>query len=150
MKKILLTALFAMSPVLELRGSIPLGIGMGLPPVTVFLISILCNMVPVPFIIVFIRRIFEWLGKKSPFFGRIVGWIERKAGKKADLVYKYELFGLLLSVAVPLPGTGAWTGALLAALMDIRLKAAVPVIFGGVVIAGIIMTLLSCGVISLF
>lgn len=134
------TFLISMVPVIELRGAIPIGVGLGLNPWVAMLVSMVGNMVPVPFIILFIRRIFEWLRVKSPAFERIVSKLEAKAEGKWEKVRKYELLGLTIFVAIPLPGTGAWTGALIAALMDIRLKHAVPAILLGVVIAGIIVT----------
>lgn len=136
----------AMLPVLELRGAIPLGVAMDLNYPLLFTLSVLGNMLPVPFIILFIRRIFKWMRKKSDFLEKIVLKLENKAFSKSDLIKKYELAGLLILVAIPLPGTGAWTGALVAALLDLRLKSAVPVIFFGVIIAGIIMTCVSYGI----
>ncbi len=136
----ILTFLVSMLPVVELRGAIPIGVSMGISPLASMLVSILGNMVPVPFIILFIRRIFEWLRAKSPKLEKVVSSLERRAEGKWDKVHKYELLGLVILVAIPLPGTGAWTGALIAALMDIRLKSAIPAIFLGVVIAGILVT----------
>jgi uncharacterized membrane protein len=106
-------------------------------------------MVPVPFIIVFIRSIFKWLRTRSAGLDRWVTKMENKASLKAEKVQKYEKFGLFIFVAIPLPGTGAWTGALIAAMLDMRLKSAVPMILLGVIIAGLIVTLLTVGVISL-
>lgn len=140
----------AMVPVAELRGAIPAGIAMGLEPWAVWLVSVIGNMVPVPLIILFIRMIFRWFKRMGGIFARIVIWLEAKAARKASLLYRYELLGLLLLVAVPLPGTGAWTGALVAAMLNIRLKMAVPVILLGVCIAGIVMLALSCGVSFVF
>ena len=139
--------LFALSmvPVIELRGAVPLGVAMDLPLWMVLAVSVLGNMVPVPFIILFIRYIFAWLRKKSAFFENLVSKLEHRAQEKAKLLYRYELLGLFILVAIPLPGTGAWTGALVAALLDIRVKVAVPVIFAGVLTAGIIMMILSYG-----
>lgn len=136
----LLTFLVSMLPVIELRGAIPIGVSMGISPLLSMIISIVGNMVPVPFIILFIRRIFEWLRAKSPKLERAVSSLERRAEGKWDKVHKYELLGLVILVAIPLPGTGAWTGALIAALMDIRLKSAIPAIFLGVLIAGVLVT----------
>ena len=133
-----------MVPVLELRGAIPLGVAAGMPPITALLVAIIGNMVPVPFIILFIRRIFHWLRGKGKI-GALVEKLERRAEQKSDVVKKYAGIGLLLLVAIPLPGTGAWTGALVAALMNMRLKRALPDIFLGVVIAGFIITCLTYG-----
>ena len=134
-----------MVPVLELRGAIPLGVAAGMPPLAALLVAIVGNMVPVPFIILFIRQIFHWLRNKGKI-GTLVEKLERRAEQKSDVVKKYAGIGLLILVAIPLPGTGAWTGALVAALMNMRLKRALPDIFLGVVIAGFIITCLTYGV----
>lgn len=149
--KFLLTALISMLPVVELRGGLPAGVAMGLPIPTAFLASLLGNMLPVPLIILFVRRVFKWIRVHIPRLGRLVTRIEQRAYAKADSksIVKYQAWGLLIFVAIPLPGTGAWTGALIAALLDMRLKKAVPVIFCGVVIAGLIITLLTYGVTQL-
>ena len=104
---------------------------------------------PVPFILLLIRRIFDWL-RGTRLFGPKIAWLERRAHLKGRVVRKYRLPGLIILVAIPLPGTGAWTGALVAALLDIRMRHAVPAIFLGVVIAGAIVTVLTYGVVQLF
>ena len=134
-----------MVPVLELRGAIPLGVAAGMPPLAALLVAIVGNMVPVPFIILFLRQIFHWLRNKGKI-GALVEKLERRAEQKSDVVKKYAGIGLVILVAIPLPGTGAWTGALVAALMNMRLKRALPDIFLGVVIAGFIITCLTYGV----
>ncbi len=141
----------AMIPVVELRGAIPFGVTReGLPLPGTMIAAVIGNMIPVPFIILFIRPIFEWMKRKSRFYRRIAEKMEAKAERSAEKIKKYELFGLLLLVAIPLPGTGAWTGALVAALFDIRLKHAVPVIFIGVVIASAAVSLITFGAKALF
>lgn len=147
--KFFLTLLTAMLPVLELRGAIPVGIGSGLHPAVAFIAAVVGNLIPVPIIILFVRKVFAWLRNKSDWLENKVSRLEARAAKKAELIYKYELLGLLILVAVPLPGTGAWTGALIAALLDIRLKAAFPVILGGVLIAGVLVTGISCGIFAI-
>ena len=142
----LTVALFAMLPVVELRGAVPIGLGLGLPHIPVLVVSILANMIPVPFIILGIRHVFRWLRRHAPNLERLVSKLEARAAQKADLVRKYELLGLYILVAIPLPGTGAWTGALVAAVLNLRLKTAFPAIFAGVVTAGVVMYLLSLGV----
>jgi uncharacterized membrane protein len=107
-------------------------------------------MIPVPFIIVYIRRILKWLRARCPGLDRLVTRLERRAHLKGRLVTKYRLVGLCLLVAVPLPGTGAWTGALAAAFLDLRLKHALPVIFFGVLLAGIVVTVITYGAAFLF
>lgn len=136
----------AMIPVFELRGAIPVGVAAGLPFWTVLLTAFLGNLLPVPFLILFTRRVFEWLRTKSALLERFVSRLERKAATKEDLLKKYELLGLCILVAIPLPGTGAWTGSLVAAVFDIRLKHAFPVIALGVLIAGIIVSVVTYGV----
>lgn len=142
----LTVALFAMLPVVELRGAVPIGLGLGLEPIPVLIVSILANMVPVPFIILGIRRVFRWMRRHSVRLERLVSRLEQRAAKKAQLINRYKLLGLYILVAIPLPGTGAWTGALVAALMNLRLKTAFPTIFAGVATAGGIMYVLSLGV----
>ena len=148
--KIFMTFLISMVPVLELRGAIPIGVAHGLDYRIAIAVSILGNLVPVPFIVRFIRKIFAWLRTKSERLNGFVTRMEQRALKKSDTVRRARFWGLFLFVAIPLPGTGAWTGALIAAVLNMRLKRAVPVIFLGVVIAGCIITLLTHGVTLLF
>lgn len=134
------TVLVSMLPVVELRGGIPFGISAGLSPALAAAASILGNLLPVPFLILFTRRVFVWLRRHVPALEGFISRLERRADAKKDLVQKYKFWGLLVLVAIPLPGTGAWTGALVAAVMDLRLKNALPAICGGVLIAaGIVM-----------
>lgn len=138
--KYLITFLISMVPVIELRGAIPVAIAKDIAPWLAFCLSVVGNMLPVPFILLFIRRIFAWM-KKYEGLGKIVTKLEQRAAGKSETVKKYELVGLCILVAIPLPGTGAWTGALVAALMDIRVRRALPTIFAGVLIAGVVVTL---------
>ncbi len=133
-------------PVLELRGAVPYGVAMDLPLSAVLAVSVLGNMLPVPFIILFIRRILTWMKTKSRRLRGIAEKLETRAHSKGNVLVKYEMFGLFILVAIPLPGTGAWTGSLVAALFDLRLKNALPAIFLGVVAAGLIMSVVSYGV----
>ena len=149
MKDILLTFLVAMVPVVELRGAIPFGVVRGLNLWTAIIASVLGNLVPVPFIILFIRRIFAWMRAHMPKLDGLVTRMEKKAEKNRAAVEKYAFWGLAILVAIPLPGTGAWTGALIAALLDLRLKLAVPAITAGVFLAGIIISLLTYGAAAL-
>ena len=146
----LLTMLISMLPVVELRGGLPAGVAMGLPIPAAFLASLIGNMIPVPFIILFVRPLFKWVRVHIPKLEGFISHLEARARSKSGDVLCYQTWGLLLFVAIPLPGTGAWTGALIAAVLDMRLKRAVPVIFLGVVIAGLIITLLTHGVTLLF
>ena len=149
MKDILLTFLVAMVPVVELRGAIPFGVVRGLNLWTAIIASVLGNLVPVPFIILFIRRIFAWMRAHMPKLDGLVTRMEKKAEKNRAAVEKYAFWGLAILVAIPLPGTGAWTGALVASLLDLRMKSAVPAIGAGVAAAGVIVLLVCKGVIHI-
>ena len=144
-KAAIITLLWAMVPVVELRGAIPIGIKMGLSYPEAFTISFIGNLLPIPFLILFTRKVFEWLRTKSEWLDSVVSGLEAKAEKNKEVVLKYEFWGLVLLVAIPLPGTGAWTGALVAAMMDMQLRRAMPAIILGVLIAGIIVTMITFG-----
>ena len=144
------TLVMSMTPVVELRGAIPYGLAMGLEPVTCFIAAVIGNCLPVPFILLFVRHVFNWMRRTSKWLGETVDKLERRAEEKSDVVQKYALWGLVILVAIPLPGTGAWTGALVAALMNIRLRYALPAIVLGVLIAGVIVMAVSTGVIAIF
>ena len=144
------TMLVSMVPVVELRGGIPFGVARGLPVWAAYLAAIIGNMLPVPFILVYIRRIFQWMRRRLPRLNRLVDKLEKKAHLKGQKVTKYKYLGLMLFVAIPLPGTGAWTGALAAAFLDMPLRKAIPSIFTGVLVAGIAISILTFGVASLF
>lgn len=137
-----------MIPIVELRGGVPFGVGNGLPLWVAFVTAVLGNMLPVPFIILFLRKIFDWLRNYKKTRG-FVERLERKAHLHGQKVEKYRGWGLFILVAIPLPGTGAWTGALVASVLDIRMKTALPIILAGVCTAGAVMLLLSHGVVSL-
>lgn len=140
------TFFISMVPVIELRGAIPVGIAAGLSPAVAYMVSVLGNLVPVPFILLLIRRIFDWL-RHTKRFGPLIEKLERRAHLKGRVVTKYRVPGLILLVGIPLPGTGAWTGALVAALLDIRLRTAIPAIFVGLLIAGALTLGVTMGVI---
>ena len=141
--------LISMVPVIELRVGLPVAITSGLPFPLAYLATVLGNMLPVPFIIIFIKKIFVWLRKHWPWMDRVVTKLEQRAENKSDTVKRYGPWGLLLFVAIPAPGTGAWTGALIAALMNMSVKQAVPIILVGVCIAGLIVTGLTYGFIHI-
>ena len=147
--KLMMTFGVSMVPVLELRGAIPMGVAAGLTAAEAFWAAVLGNLLPVPFIILLIRRIFDWL-RDTPWMGGRIEALERRAHLKGRVVQKYSTLGLVILVAIPLPGTGAWTGALVAAILGIRLSRALPAIALGVVIAGVIITGVTLGVIHLF
>ena len=137
------TMLVSMVPVVELRGGVPFGVALGLPTWAALIAGIIGNMIPVPFIVVYIRRILHWMRRHSVRLGQLAERLERKAHLKGHTVTKYKYLGLYIFVAIPLPGTGAWTGALVAAFLDMPLRKAVPSILGGVITAGLIMTFLT-------
>ena len=138
--KILTTLFVSMVPIIEFRGAIPIGVGLGLPYWLAISISVVGNIIPVPFIIIFIKKIFAWMRKVSKKLDGIVSKLENRAEKHRDTVEKYAFWGLFVLVAIPLPGTGAWTGALVAAMMDMPLKKAFPSVVLGVVGAAVIVT----------
>ncbi|WP_343286310.1 small multi-drug export protein [Pseudoflavonifractor sp. An176] len=146
----ILTLLVSMLPVVELRGGIPFGVAAGLPVWAAYLAAVIGNLLPVPFIVVYIQRIFMFMRQNMPRLNSVVDKMEQKAHLKSASVLKYQYLGLAIFVAIPLPGTGAWTGALVAAFLDMRLKKALPSIAGGVLSAGLIISILSYGVKSLF
>ena len=148
--KALTTIGVSMVPVLELRGAIPIGVGMNLPLWQSFLFGVIGNMIPIPFILLFIVRIFDWMRKRKGFLGKVADKMVSIAEKKHDAVDKYGWIGLCILVAIPLPGTGAWTGALVAGVFRIPFWKAMAAIFLGVVIAGIIVLAASAGAFSIF
>lgn len=148
--KIIMTFLISMVPVLELRGAIPIAVANGLNFWVAIIVSIIGNLVPVPFIILFIRKIFALMRKWNNKLDVLVTRLEQRAEKKSDVVQKYAFWGLFILVAIPLPGTGAWTGALVAAMLDMRLKRAMPSIVLGVIGAAVIVTFATYGVGALF
>ena len=144
------TLIVSMIPVIELRGAIPLGVGLGLSHFDAMWVSMLGNMLPVPFIILFIRPIFRWMTRKSGKLARLAEKLEAKAEGKWDKIHRYQFFALTIFVAIPLPGTGAWSGALIAAVMNMRLRNALPSILLGVLIAGILVSGITYGFTSIF
>lgn len=144
-----LTMLVSMIPVVELRGGIPFGVAAGLPVWAAFIAAVIGNLIPVPFIIVYIRRIFQWMRRHMPRLNSLVDKLERKAHLKGQRVTKYKYLGLMLFVAIPLPGTGAWTGSLAVAFLDMPLRKAIPSVIVGVLIAGMAISILSYGIVSL-
>ncbi len=143
----LIVFVISLLPVLELRGGLIAASLMDIEWWRAFIYCFLGNMLPIPFILLFIRKIFH-LMKKWGSLGKIVDKLEQKAHKHSDKVEKYGFWGLFVLVAVPLPGTGGWTGALVAALMDLRMKKALPAIALGVLTAGIIVGALSYGIVG--
>lgn len=147
---LLLTFLVAMVPVLELRGAIPFGVARGLNIWASIIAAVLGNLLPVPFILLFIRKIFAWLRQRHERLNALVCRLEARAESKKDTVRRYAFWGLVILVAIPLPGTGAWTGALVAAMMDMPLKKAFPAIAVGVFIAAVIVSVITYGATVVF
>ena len=142
-------ALISMVPIIELRGGLPYAIIAGVNPWLAFPICIIANILPIPFILWFITPLFNAM-KKTKLFRPLVEKLETRAMNKKDKIEKGYFWGLLLFVGIPLPGTGAWTGALVASVMGLKMKRAIPPIFLGVAAAGIIMLTVSLGVVSIF
>lgn len=138
--------LTAALPIIELRGAIPVGISLGLSPIHATILAFIGSMIPVPFILFTIRPIFNYL-KTTKVFKKLVHKLTNKSlSTNSYKIKKYGAWGLILIVAIPLPGTGVWSGSLIAALMNIRFKWAFPAILLGNIIAGILVMLLSSGV----
>ena len=151
MKSVLITFFISMVPLIELRGAIPVGVGMGLDPVLVYIIAVLGNMLPVPFIYLFARTFLVW-GKDKPCIGRLCMFClekgERGGKKLQEKAGRGLVVALLLFVGIPLPGTGAWTGTLAGSILDMKFKDVVIACMGGVLLAGVIMWLASVGILG--
>ncbi len=141
----------SMVPLIELRGAIPIAIGMGLPMIPAYIVSVIANMVPVPFIYLFAKKVLLW-GKDKPIIGGFFTFcLEKgeKGGKKLQATAGRGLFvALLLFVGIPLPGTGAWTGTLAASILDMDFKSSILAVMGGVLMAGILMAMASAGLLG--
>lgn len=141
--------LTAALPIIELRGAIPVGISLGLSPIHATLISLVGSMIPVPFILFSIRPIFNYL-KTTKIFKKLVHKLTDRSMNGSGKIQKYGAWGLLIFVAIPLPGTGVWSGSLAAALLDMRFKWAFPAILVGNIIAAVIIMGLSNEAFKLF
>ena len=145
-REFLSTLLFSMLPVVELRGGIPFGVACGLDFHLAYIAAVIGTALPVPFIIKFTRRVIEFLKRNVKGMREGLERLENRIHIKSDLVRKYQKLGLFLFVAVPLPGTGAWTGSMIASFLDIRIKDAIIPIGLGIFIAGLIILMLTYGV----
>ena len=145
---ILTTFFVSMIPVIELRGAIPIGTAHGLDLLTAALVSIVGNLAPVPFIILFVRRVLSWMKTRPGFLARVANGVESRAAAKSEQVQKYAFWGLAAFVAIPLPGTGAWTGCLAATLLDLKFWPSVLAVLCGVMTAGLIMGAASAGLLG--
>lgn len=141
----LVTFIVSLFPILECRGGIIVGRLLGLPLVSTIIASVLGNILPIPFILLFIKQIFKWL-KPTRLFGKIVTKLEEKAMKKSSALEKGEFIGLMLFVGIPLPGTGAWTGSLIASLLGVDIKKASIAILIGIAMATTIVSLIMYGI----
>jgi uncharacterized membrane protein len=136
----------SMLPIIELRGAIPLAFALGLPWWQAYLISIIGNLLPVPFILLLINIIIKWMASsKVQFFNKIANFLLEKVGKNREIIEKYSFWGLCLFVAIPLPATGAWTGSLVAAVIGMKPCKAFLSALLGVLIAGAVVTLIVYG-----
>ncbi len=154
MKKYILIFLVSMVPIVELRGAMPIAMGMDIPFYQALIVCALGNMLPVPFIYFFARKVLLW-GRDKKYIGRFFTFcLEKgeKAGRKlAKVAGRGGMFiALMLFVGIPIPGTGAWTGALGASFLDMGFKSTVASVSLGVIIAGVIMALASTGVFAIF
>lgn len=139
----------SMIPIIELRGSIPLGALLGLPYWMNYPLSVIGNLLPVPIILLFVKIVLDWMYRcRIRSFNKISGWIFQIAEKNKPKIEKIGFWGLFIFVAIPLPGTGAWTGSLVAALMGMKFGRAFLAVVLGVLTAGVIMTLISYGVLG--
>ena len=139
--------LISMLPIIELRGALPVGAALGLPWWQAFLLAIIGNLLPVPFILLLVEKVLGFM-KQHGIFPRLIQWLEEKAQKGIKKVEKHALVGLLLFVAIPLPGTGAWTGSLVASLFHLDRRYSFVSVVLGVLLAGAVVTLISYGVLG--
>ena len=148
-KKYLIVFFVSMVPIIELRGAIPYAVGFGLPLLPSYIIAIIGNMIPVPFIFLFARKVLVW-GSSKKYIGEFFTWCLKKGEKGGEKLKqsagKGLYIALLIFVGIPLPGTGAWTGTLAASLLNMDFKKSTLAVMGGVILAGIIMGILSLGV----
>ncbi len=145
----IISFLASLLPVIECRGGMIIAKGFEIPFIKAFLLCYLGNMIPLPFIILFIKKIFSFMKKHNILVG-FIEKLEGKTSKNQDKIMRYKQWGLLLFIAIPLPGTGGWTGSLFAALLNIDFKKALPIVALGVFIADIIMSVLTYGTGAIF
>lgn len=143
--KELVVLIISMFPILELRGGLIAAALLGLPIERGILFALIGNIIPIPFILLLITPIFDRL-KKTKKLRPLVEKLEARSMGKSEQIQKYEFLGLLLFVGIPLPGTGAWTGGLIASLLNVKLKKAVPAIFLGLLMATVIMCIITYGI----
>ena len=145
----LIVFIISLLPILELRGGLIAASLLGVKPLTGYIVSIVGNLIPVPFILLFISKIIDWMEVcKIKWMKKVAKWLRKKADKNKGQIEKYGYIGLILFVGIPLPGTGAWTGCLVASLLNLDRKKSFLCVLAGVVMASIIMMILSYGVLS--
>lgn len=147
--KELIVFIISILPILELRGGLIAASLLNVSPLTGYIVSIIGNTLPVPFILLFINKIIDWMGKsKIKWMNKLSKWLDKKARKHKDSIEKYGYLGLTLFVGVPLPGTGAWTGCLAASVLNMDKKKSFISIMLGIIMASIIMMLISYGLLK--
>ena len=139
--------LISMMPILELRGGLLAAKLLGVGNLKAIPICVIGNIIPIPFILLFIKKILQWM-KKVKAFAPVALWLEKKAMGKSDKIKKYEFWGLVMFVGIPLPGTGGWTGSLIAALLDVDIRKASLAVLLGIAIATVIMSFVSYGLLG--
>ncbi len=147
--KELIVFIISLMPILELRGGLLAASLLNLNPIESYIIAVIGNIIPIPFILWFINSILNWMRKRKKL-NKIVKWLDKKIMKHKDQIEKYGFWGLVLFVGIPLPGTGAWTGCLIAAVLEMDRKKAFIAAILGVLMASIIMMLISFGFLKIF
>ena len=149
--KELIVFIVSLMPILELRGGLLAASPalLNLEPIKAYIISIIGNIIPVPFILLFINKILNWMSNsKVKFFNKVAKWLDKKARKNKTKIEKYGYFGLVLFVGIPLPGTGAWTGCLAASVLEMDRKKSFFAVMLGILMASVIMMLISYGILG--
>ena len=145
----ILVFIISLMPILELRGGLLAAALLGLDPLPSYIISIIGNVLPVPFILLLITKVLAWMkNSKVKFFNKIANWLDEKVEKHKGQIEKYGYWGVVLFVGIPLPGTGAWTGTLIASVLNMDKKKTFWAVLAGIVMASIIMMILSFGVVA--
>lgn len=144
--KLAASFLVSMLPIIELRGGVPLAVGMGLSPQVAIPLCVVANMIPIIPAILLIEHFLHWMRHHGRYLRKLALWLEQRVRRNQDVLDKYAWLGLMILTAIPLPGTGAWTASMLAGLADVPVRKAFPAIALGVVIAAAIMSVLSYGV----
>ena len=145
--KELLVFIISLLPILELRGGLLAAALLGLDPIPSYIISIIGNILPIPFILLLINKVLDWM-RKSKHFKGIANWLYKKVEKHKGQIEKYGYLGIVLFVGIPLPGTGAWTGSLIASVLEMDKKKTFLAVLAGVFLASIIMMAISFGLVA--